>query len=53
MEQAIAMATETPRKAISLSCLSKGQTANLVRWRWDKENKKLSWSRYNGRSHSF
>lgn len=44
-QAAIAMATESPRKAINLSGISPGQPANLLRWNWDKKNQKLSWER--------
>ncbi|MDJ0507826.1 MAG: N-acetylglucosamine-6-phosphate deacetylase [Crocosphaera sp.] len=42
---AIALATESPRKAIGLSGISSGETASLLQWHWDKENKKLGWKR--------
>ena len=44
-EKAIAMATESPRKAIGLPGISIGQPANLLRWHWDEVKQKLSWSR--------
>ncbi|MGF1588715.1 MAG: N-acetylglucosamine-6-phosphate deacetylase [Pleurocapsa sp.] len=47
LEKAIAMATESPRKAINLPGLGIGQQANLLRWHWNKEQQKLSWSRLN------
>ena len=50
VEQAIAMATESPRKAISLSGLEIGQQANLLRWHWDEAQQNLSWSRINFKS---
>ena len=50
VEKAIAMATESPRKAIGLSGLEMGQQANLLRWHWDKKQKNLSWSRINLKS---
>ncbi|WP_319418811.1 N-acetylglucosamine-6-phosphate deacetylase [Pleurocapsa sp. FMAR1] len=46
VEKAIAMATESPRKAINLSGIGIGQPANLLRWHWDKQQK-LSWTRLN------
>ena len=46
-EKAIAMATESPRKAIHLSSIGIGQQANLLRWHWDEVQQKLSWSRLN------
>ena len=45
VEQAIAMATISPRKAISLPGLEVGQPANFLRWCWDETEQKLSWSR--------
>ena len=47
VEKAIAMATESPRKAIGLLGLQVGQQANFLRWCWDREKQKLSWSRIN------
>lgn len=46
-EKAIAMATIAPRKAINLSItnVTVGQQANLLRWHWDEVQQKLSWSR--------
>jgi N-acetylglucosamine-6-phosphate deacetylase len=44
-ENAIAMATETPRKAIGIKGLTIGVKANLLRWHWDEINNKLSWQR--------
>lgn len=43
--QAIAMATESPRKAIGLSGISKGQKATLLRWKLDEQNNQLLWQR--------
>lgn len=45
VESAIAMATESPRKAIGLPGISIGQPANLLRWYWDEEGRELSWQR--------
>ena len=45
VEKAIAMATESPRKAIGLPGINIGQPANLLRWHWDEVEQKLSWSR--------
>jgi N-acetylglucosamine-6-phosphate deacetylase len=45
IEKAIAMATESPRKAINLSGIGIGQPANLLRWHWDEKQQNLSWSR--------
>lgn len=45
VESAIAMATESPRKAIGLPGISIGKPANLLRWHWDEERRELSWQR--------
>jgi N-acetylglucosamine-6-phosphate deacetylase len=45
IEKAIAMATESPRKAINLSGFDIGQPANLLRWHWNEKQQNLSWSR--------
>ncbi len=52
VEKAIAMATESPRKAIeklvediALSGIGIGQPANLLRWHWDEKQQQLSWKR--------
>lgn len=45
LEQAIAMATESPRKAIGLSGMGIGQQANLLRWHWHEATQRVSWSR--------
>lgn len=44
-EIAIALATESPRKAIKLPGISLGQPAKLLRWHWEKETAKLTWKR--------
>ncbi|MEL7408522.1 MAG: amidohydrolase family protein, partial [Cyanobacteria bacterium J06558_2] len=44
-EQAIAMATLSPRKSLGLSGLSVGQQANFLRWHWEPTTQELSWSR--------
>ncbi|ACB53985.1 N-acetyl-glucosamine-6-phosphate deacetylase [Crocosphaera subtropica ATCC 51142] len=41
----IALATESPRKAIKLPAMSPGQPANLLQWHWDNENNQLNWKR--------
>lgn len=46
--KAIAMATESPRRAISRSGIGSGQPANLLRWHWKQETQKLSWTRLAG-----
>ncbi len=45
VESAIALATESPRKAIGLSGFSVGNSANLLRWYWDEDISKLTWER--------
>ena len=45
VESAIALATESPRKAIGLSGFSMGESANLLRWHWDETISKLTWER--------
>ncbi len=42
---AIAMATESPRKAINAPGIDRGQQARLLRWNWDENRKKLTWQR--------
>lgn len=45
VETAIALATESPRKAIELPGFSIGRSASFLRWHWDEEAKQLSWQR--------
>jgi len=45
IEQAIAMTTESPRKAIGLAGIGIGQQANLLRWHWHEAEGKLRRSR--------
>ncbi|MBE9151462.1 N-acetylglucosamine-6-phosphate deacetylase [Coleofasciculus sp. LEGE 07092] len=45
VENAIALATESPRKAIGLSGMGVNQSAKLLRWHWDEEASKLTWQR--------
>ncbi len=45
IEEAIALATEAPRRAIALPGIAVGQSANLLRWHWDQATSKLSWER--------
>lgn len=45
MEKAIAMATESPRKAINLPGIEVGQSAQFLRWHWDEEKADLTWQR--------
>ena len=47
IEKAIAMATESSRKAIGRSGINIGQPANLLRWHWDEKQQQLSWARLN------
>jgi N-acetylglucosamine-6-phosphate deacetylase len=48
VETAIALATETPRKALGLPGIGRGQSAqHLLRWSFDSENH-LSWQRLQG-----
>ena len=44
--EAIALATESPRKAIGLPGIAVGQPAQLLRWHWDEGKSKLSWQRW-------
>ena len=46
-EKAIAMATESPRKAIKLSGIDIGKYASLLRWHWDEQTQGLNWERLN------
>jgi N-acetylglucosamine-6-phosphate deacetylase len=45
VETAIALATESPRKAIGLPGIAPGQPAQLLRWHWDEANTQLTWQR--------
>ena len=45
IEKAIAMATESPRKAIGQSGIGIGRSANLLRWHWNEQRQQLSWKR--------
>ncbi|WP_138500192.1 N-acetylglucosamine-6-phosphate deacetylase [Nostoc sp. PA-18-2419] len=45
VESAILLATNAPREAIGLSGIVLLQTANLLRWHWDRQTKELSWQR--------
>ena len=42
-QQAIALATESPRKALGLPSIAVGEQANFLRWNY--QNHKLSWQR--------
>lgn len=46
-ETAIALATESPRKAIGLPGISVGQPAHFLRWHWQESTAKLTWQRLN------
>lgn len=43
VEQAIALVTDAPRKALKLPTLQINSPANLIRWQWD--NQQLTWQR--------
>ncbi|MTF40443.1 N-acetylglucosamine-6-phosphate deacetylase [Cyanobacterium aponinum] len=45
IEDAIALVTDAPRKALNMPCLEVSSPANLIRWHEDKQNKKLHWQR--------
>lgn len=45
VEEAISLATESPRKAIGLSGISIGESAQLLRWHLDEETSTLTWQR--------
>jgi N-acetylglucosamine-6-phosphate deacetylase len=45
VEEAIALATEAPRHAISLTGIAAGQPANLLRWHLDEVTSQLTWQR--------
>ena len=45
VEQAIAMVTESPRRAMGLKSLQVGMSANLIRWRWHGQKQQLQWKR--------
>jgi N-acetylglucosamine-6-phosphate deacetylase len=45
VEEAIAMATESPRKAIGMPGIGVGQSAQFLRWHWDEEKADLTWQR--------
>ena len=47
LEKAIALATESPRKAIALPGLTIGQPAQFIRWHWDEAEHHLTWTRLN------
>lgn len=44
-QKAIALATETPRKAIGLPGITIGQKATLLRWNYQKDTNTLNWQR--------
>lgn len=46
--QAIALATESPRRVLSLPGIEPGTRARFWRWRWDKLQSRLNWSRILG-----
>lgn len=45
VEEAISLATEAPRKAIGLSGISVGESAQLLRWHLEEETSMLTWQR--------
>ncbi len=45
VEAAIALATETPRRALNLPALQPGQPASLLRWHYDETAKQVNWQR--------
>ncbi|MBD2347177.1 N-acetylglucosamine-6-phosphate deacetylase [Anabaena subtropica] len=45
VENALALATDAPRKAIGLAGISPGQLAHLLCWHWDDTTKQLTWQR--------
>ncbi|MDF5733647.1 MAG: N-acetylglucosamine-6-phosphate deacetylase [Rhizonema sp. PD38] len=45
VEQAIALATVTPRQAIGLPGIVQAQSADLLRWHLDQATQELSWQR--------
>jgi N-acetylglucosamine-6-phosphate deacetylase len=45
LESAIALATESPRKALGMPGISVGQLAHFLRWHWERETGQLSWQR--------
>ncbi len=45
IEEAIAMATESPRKAINIPGIEVGRSAQFLRWHWDEEKANLTWQR--------
>lgn len=44
-EIAIALGTQSPRKAINLPGFSAGQPAHLLQWHWDDQSHELTWKR--------
>ncbi|MBD0346447.1 MAG: N-acetylglucosamine-6-phosphate deacetylase [Coleofasciculus sp. Co-bin14] len=44
--EAIALATEAPRKAIGLPGISVAQPAQLLRWHWNEATGQLTWQRF-------
>lgn len=45
VEEAIALATEAPRRAIALPGIAAGESAKLLRWHLDQATSKLTWER--------
>ena len=44
-QDAIALATESPRKALGLPSIAVGEQANFLRWNYQSESKTLTWKR--------
>lgn len=44
---AIALGTESPRKALNLGGIGPGQPAHLLRWHWEETTNQLTWERLN------
>lgn len=45
IENAINLATDAPRRAISIPTFAPNQPAHLLRWNWDKATEELTWQR--------
>jgi N-acetylglucosamine-6-phosphate deacetylase len=52
VEEAIALATESPRSAIGLPGIAVGQPANLLRWHLSESSRQLTWQRLGNDSNS-
>ena len=47
VDEAIALVTQIPRRALSLPALSPGSLAQLLRWHYDQTTQQLIWQRLN------